>query len=228
MRILSLFVILAALVGGFIGTPDSQAGVVPTAVSQEFVMHASVDHVDQTTTLALENGPAHGVGVVQFTIKTHDNGQTQVRHTESWFLLDGDGGTSVTVPLVNITPTSDTTYEVRAFYVDTTVPEMPVVQSDTYWVINALPVSDPSQILDLDPEAWFRINRTIAEHRGTSVLNILNPSSSAVTLTAPTLSTHAFTPDNPSSPTCPDLAGSGTWFAATCFSSGPAGVFTVN
>lgn len=228
MRMFSLFVILAALVGGLIGTPDSRAGVVPTPVSQEFVMHASVDHVDQTTTLHLENGPAHGIGVVQFTIKTNDNGQTQVRHTESWFWLDAGGSTTFTVPLASIVPMADTSYEARAFYVDSSDPELPVVQSDTYWVINAIPVSDASQILDVDPAAWYHISKDIAEHRGSSTLNISDPNPSGMTLTAPTISTHAFAPANSSSPTCPDLAGPGTWFSATSFSSGPAGVFTVN
>lgn len=227
MRALMIAALLVVIAGGFAGTTDvGTAGVVlNTPVSDTFVLFADVDHVDQTSTLVLTNGPANGVAIVQFTIWTTDGGQPVTRSTHSFLPLDSVGSAQVIVPLANITMPNDATFEVRAFYLDPTVPEMPFIQSSTLWTVDLVRLTDAAQLRSLDQDAWDALKREIANHQAGGGNAWTSPMVPTLTVGS---TSHAFAPDNPSSPTCPDLAGPGVWFSATSFSSGPAGVFTVN
>lgn len=226
MRAIMIAALLAVLAGSMAHTCEiGTAGVVNTPIATDFILYSEVSHVDQTSTLVLENGPANGLAIIQFAIFTVEAGTPVTRYSHHLQALDAVGGARVVVPLADIVTSNDMTVEVRAFYLDPNAPTFPFMQAATLWTVDVIRLADASDLAALDPDAYAALEREIEVHRSHGAAAALTHGGVGI---SSMMTSHAFAPDNPSSPTCPDLAGPGVWFSATAFSSGPAGVFTVN
>ena len=211
---------------GFPGVAKGQtpfAGVTPTPSDFDLTLH--VDHIYQTSTLHITDGPSFGQVLVVADTTSVVGSQTLVQTFHLVITTDMKGEATLTMPLAPAAGVTESEALVHAFYADASGNFF----ETSHWILATKHLSNGHDLETISHGAYDDIQQQLrANILGYSLPPAFGEAdstwvSNAFVLADPGLNTGPL----------PGLGGPGTWYAAGPIgmyqsSSGPTGVFTAN